>query len=89
MQPPRRDAKAVMAAYAAALGDRDAAVAADLFAENAQLVTPETMLSGREAIAGWHRDLLAVGSVTASPATSPMGGPCGRGGSERGPARGG
>jgi hypothetical protein len=64
----RRDAKVVMAAYAAALGDRDAAVAADLFAENAQLVTPETKLSGREAIAGWHRDLLAVGSVSAEPA---------------------
>jgi hypothetical protein len=65
----RRDAKAVMAAYAAALGDRDAAVAADLFAENAQVVTPETRLSGREAIAGWHRDLLAIGPVSAEPAS--------------------
>jgi ketosteroid isomerase-like protein len=63
----RRDPRAVMAAYAAALKDGDAAVAADLFAENSLLVTPEARLTGRAAIAGWHRDLLAAGAVTASP----------------------
>jgi hypothetical protein len=63
-----RDPKAVMAAYAAALADGDAALAADLFAERSLLVTSGPHLSGRAAIAGWHRDLLGRGAVRARPA---------------------
>lgn len=62
-----RDPKPVMTAYAAALADGDALLAADLFAENSLLITSGPHLSGREAIAGWHRDLLGRGALTATP----------------------
>jgi hypothetical protein len=63
-----RGPKAVMTAYAAALAAGDAALAADLYAENALLTSAEERLSGRRDIAGWHHDLLARGPVTARPA---------------------
>jgi hypothetical protein len=63
-----RDPKAVMTAYASALADGDPALAANLFAENSLLVTSGPHLSGREAIVGWHRDLLRRGAVSARPA---------------------
>jgi ketosteroid isomerase-like protein len=55
------------AAYASALDAGDAAMAADLYAENALLTSADERLSGRSAIAGWHEDLLARGAVTATP----------------------
>lgn len=59
-----RDPRAVMASYASALSAGDAALCADLFAENSLLVTPAVRLSGRGAIAEWHQDLLDGDGVT-------------------------
>jgi hypothetical protein len=63
-----RGPKAVMAAYAAALGDADAGLAADLYAENSLLTSADERISGRAGIAGWHEDLLRRGRVVATPA---------------------
>jgi hypothetical protein len=54
----RRDPRSVMAAYAAALAEADAGVAASLFAERSLLITPAVRLTGRQAIQQWHDDLL-------------------------------
>jgi hypothetical protein len=62
-----RGPKALMTAYASALGAGDATLAADLYAENALLTSADEHLSGRPGIAGWHEDLLSRGAVTASP----------------------
>jgi hypothetical protein len=62
-----RGPRAVMTAYAAALGAGDAGLAAGLYAENALLASADERLSGRPGIAGWHEDLLSRGAVTASP----------------------
>lgn len=64
-----RGPRAVMDAYASALAGGDAALAADLFAENGSVSTsPGTAsASGRDAIAAWHRDLLRRGAVAAAP----------------------
>ncbi len=59
-----RDARAVMASYASALASGDAALAADLFAENSLLMTSAVRLTGRAAIAAWHQDLLDGDDVT-------------------------
>jgi hypothetical protein len=56
-----------MVAYASALDAGDAGLAADLFAENALLTSADERLSGRSGIAGWHEDLLARGTVHATP----------------------
>jgi hypothetical protein len=58
------DPRAAMASYAAALAAGDARLAADLFAESSLLVTPAVRLCGRQAIAGWHHDLLDGGILT-------------------------
>ena len=63
-----RDPKAVMAAYAVALEAGDSGLAAELFAERSLLVTPEMRLTGREAIAAWHEELLRGDPVQARPA---------------------
>jgi hypothetical protein len=63
-----RGPKAVMTAYASALGAGDAALAADLYAVNGLLTSADERLSGRAGIAGWHEDLLRRGPVTARPA---------------------
>ncbi|HEV3013878.1 MAG TPA: hypothetical protein VG499_11420 [Actinomycetota bacterium] len=63
-----RGPKAVMTAYADALGAGDAGLAADLYAENGLLASADERVSGRSGIAGWHEDLLARGAVRASPA---------------------
>jgi hypothetical protein len=63
-----RGPKAVMTAYAAALGAGDAGLAADLYAENSLLTSADERISGRPGIAGWHEDLLRRGPVTAHPA---------------------
>jgi hypothetical protein len=62
-----RGPKAVMAAYAAALGRADAALAADLYAEQALLTSADRRLQGRDDIAAWHRELLAGGALAARP----------------------
>jgi hypothetical protein len=62
-----RGPKALMSAYAAALGAGDAGLAADLYAENALLASADERLTGRAGIAGWHEDLLSRGAVTATP----------------------
>jgi hypothetical protein len=56
-----------MVAYASALDAGDAALAAGLYAENALLTSADERLTGRSGIAGWHEDLLARGTVTATP----------------------
>jgi SnoaL-like domain len=63
-----RGPKAVMTAYAAALDAGDAALAADLYAENSLLTSADERISGRAGISGWHEDLLGRGRVTARPA---------------------
>jgi SnoaL-like domain len=63
-----RGPKAVMAAYVAALDAGDAALAADLYAENSLLTSADERISGRAGISGWHEDLLGRGRVTARPA---------------------
>lgn len=63
-----RGPKAVMTAYASALGAGDAGLAADLYAENSLLTSADERISGRPGIAGWHEDLLRRGRVTARPA---------------------
>jgi hypothetical protein len=63
-----RGPKAVMTAYASALGAGDAGLAADLYAENSLLTSADERISGRPGIAGWHEDLLRRGPVTARPA---------------------
>ena len=63
-----RGPKAVMTAYADALGAGDAGLAADLYAENGLLASADERISGRAGIAGWHEDLLRRGAVTATPA---------------------
>ncbi|HEV2823802.1 MAG TPA: hypothetical protein VG035_01145 [Actinomycetota bacterium] len=63
-----RGPKAVMTAYADALGAGDAGLAADLYAENGLLTSADERISGRPGIAGWHEDLLRRGRVTARPA---------------------
>jgi ketosteroid isomerase-like protein len=62
-----RSPRAVMEAYAGALSAGDAGLAADLHAEHALLTSKDERLSGRDAIAGWHEDLLARGTVRARP----------------------
>jgi SnoaL-like domain len=62
-----RGPKALMSAYASALDAGDAALAAGLYAENALLTSADERLTGRSGIAGWHEDLLARGTVTATP----------------------
>jgi hypothetical protein len=63
-----RDPRAVMDAYAAALADGDAGLAAGLFAETSLLSFGEGgSVSGRDAVAAWHRELLERGAVTAAP----------------------
>jgi hypothetical protein len=62
-----RGPRALMTAYASALGAGDAGLAADLYAENALLTSADERLSGRAGIAAWHEDLLSRGAVTASP----------------------
>jgi hypothetical protein len=61
------DPTPMLVAYASALAAGDAALAADLFAENALLTSADERLSGRSGIAGWHEDLLARGALTATP----------------------
>jgi hypothetical protein len=73
----RRDPRSVMAAYAAALADADAGVAASLFAENSLLITPAVRLTGRQAIHQWHDDLLD-GDESVTPALSGQGNDKGR-----------
>jgi hypothetical protein len=63
-----RGPKAVMTAYASALGAGDAALAADLYAANGLLTSADERLSGRPGILGWHEDLLGRGPVAAHPA---------------------
>jgi SnoaL-like domain len=65
-----RGPRAVMDAYASALAHGDATLAAGLFAENGLVSTgPGTSsVSGRDAIAAWHSDLLDRGTVAAVPA---------------------
>jgi hypothetical protein len=63
-----RGPKAVMTAYASALGAGDAGLAADLYAEHSLLTSADERISGRLGIAGWHEDLLRRGQVTARPA---------------------
>jgi hypothetical protein len=63
-----RGPKAVMTAYAAALDAGDAALAADLYAENGLLTSADERISGRAGISGWHEDLLRRGRVRARPA---------------------
>jgi len=65
-----RDPRAVMDAYAAALADGDADLAAGLFAEHSLLSFGEgdQGISGRHAVAAWHRELLGRGAVRAAPA---------------------
>jgi hypothetical protein len=63
-----RGPRAVMTAYAAALDAGDAALAADLYAENSLLTSADERISGRAGIGGWHEDLLGRGRVTARPA---------------------
>jgi SnoaL-like domain len=60
----------VMDAYAAALADGDAGLAADLFAENSLLTfgAGDATVTGRHAVAAWHRDLLEQGAVEVVPA---------------------
>jgi hypothetical protein len=62
-----RGPKAVMTAYASALGAGDAGLAADLYAENGLLTSADERISGRPGITGWHEDLLRRGRVTARP----------------------
>jgi SnoaL-like domain len=65
-----RGPRALMDAYAAALAEGDARLAAELFAEQGLVSTgpAPASVSGREAIAAWHADLLGRGPVTAAPA---------------------
>jgi hypothetical protein len=63
-----RGPRALMTAYASALGAGDAGLAADLYAENALLTSADERISGRPGITGWHEDLLRRGRVTARPA---------------------
>jgi hypothetical protein len=65
-----RDPRAVMEAYAAALAEGDADLAVGLFARHSLLSFGEgdDSVSGREAIADWHRDLLRRGAVEVVPA---------------------
>jgi hypothetical protein len=63
-----RDPKVVMTAYAAALQKGDVPTATDLFAANSLLTSADRRIAGREAVAGWHRELLDRGAVTARPA---------------------
>jgi hypothetical protein len=63
-----RDPKVVMTAYATALQHGDVDAATDLFAANALLTSVDRRISGREAMAGWHRELLDRGTITARPA---------------------
>ena len=63
-----RGPKAVMTAYASALGAGDAGLAADLYAENGLLTSADERISGRAGIVGWHEDLLRRGRVEATPA---------------------
>ena len=63
-----RGPKAVMTAYADALGAGDAGLAADLYAENSLLTSADERISGRPGITGWHEDLLRRGRVSARPA---------------------
>ena len=63
-----RGPKAVMTAYAEALEAGDAALAADLYAENGLLTSADERISGRAGIAGWHEDLLRRGRAAATPA---------------------
>jgi hypothetical protein len=65
-----RDPRAVMDGYAAALRDGDADLAAGLFAESSLLSfgAGGDPVSGRQAVAAWHRALLERGAVTVSPA---------------------
>jgi hypothetical protein len=63
-----RDPKVVMTAYAAALQRGDVDAATDLFAANSLLTSADRRIAGREAVAGWHRDLLDRGTVTVQPA---------------------
>jgi hypothetical protein len=64
-----RDPRAVMDAYATALGDGDADLAAGLFAESSLLSfgAGDDPVSGRQAVAAWHRALLERGAVTVAP----------------------
>ena len=61
------DPRGVMAAYSRALAAADAAAVAALFAEHSLLVAPDRRCSGRDAIGGWHRELLAGGKLDARP----------------------
>jgi hypothetical protein len=63
-----RGPKALMTAYASALGAGDAGLAADLYAENGLLTSADERISGRAGIAGWHEDLLRRGAVRAQAA---------------------
>ncbi|MFL6272188.1 MAG: hypothetical protein ACJ75A_18980 [Actinomycetes bacterium] len=63
-----RGPRAVMTAYAEALEAGDAALAADLYAENGLLTSADERISGRAGIAGWHEDLLGRGRAAATPA---------------------
>ena len=63
-----RGPKAVMTVYASALEAGDAALAADLYAENGLLTSADERISGRAGIAGWHEDLLRRGRAAATPA---------------------
>jgi hypothetical protein len=65
-----RDPRAVMEAYAAALEEGDAHLAAGLFAKHSLLSFGEgdDSVSGRRAVADWHRDLLRRGAVEVVPA---------------------
>jgi hypothetical protein len=62
-----RDPRAVMEAYAAALTDGDADLVAGLFAESSLLRVGDGSVSGRRAVAAWHRELLERGAVTVAP----------------------
>jgi hypothetical protein len=62
-----RGPKSVMAAYAAAMAEGDAALAADLYASDGLLTSADRRLQGRDDIAGWHRDLFAEDAVVARP----------------------
>jgi hypothetical protein len=63
----RRDPKVVMTAYAGALQDGDPGAAADLFAADSLLTSADRRIAGREAVGGWHRELLERGAITARP----------------------
>jgi SnoaL-like domain len=65
-----RDPRALMDAYAAALADGDAGLAAGLFAEAGTVAfgAGGGSVSGRQAVAAWHRELLGRGAVRVVPA---------------------